>query len=140
MCDPCNRCKSWPSQKSQKELAKTRLLKLSKTTRIVTAFSRHKTESQMVTIFTVWCPLGLYSVWFWSYLCDHLSKSILLILTNDRRSKIKIIQRIKFVEPKREFFMKFFKQGKKSDVMRFELFEAVTRPALECSGHIFVNI
>jgi hypothetical protein len=40
-------------KKSQKELAKTRLLKISKTSRIVTAFNRHKTESQMVTIVTV---------------------------------------------------------------------------------------
>jgi hypothetical protein len=40
-------------KKSQKELAKTRLLKLSKTSRIVTAFIGHKTESQMVTIVTV---------------------------------------------------------------------------------------
>jgi hypothetical protein len=46
-------CKSWSSQKSQKELAKTRLLKLSKTSRILNAFSPHKTESQMVTIVTV---------------------------------------------------------------------------------------
>jgi hypothetical protein len=41
--------KSWPSQKE----TKTRLLKLSKTSRIVIAFSRHKMESQMVTIVTV---------------------------------------------------------------------------------------
>jgi hypothetical protein len=36
-----------------KDLAKTRLLKLSKTSRILTAFTRHYTESQMVTIVTV---------------------------------------------------------------------------------------
>jgi hypothetical protein len=40
-------------KKSQKELAKTRLLKLSKAIRIVTAFHRHKMESQMITIVTV---------------------------------------------------------------------------------------
>jgi hypothetical protein len=40
-------------KKSQKKLTKTRLLKLSKTSRIVTAFSRQNTESQMVTIVTV---------------------------------------------------------------------------------------
>jgi hypothetical protein len=36
----------------QKKLVKTRGLKLSKTSRIVTAFSRQNTESQMVTIVT----------------------------------------------------------------------------------------
>jgi hypothetical protein len=40
-------------KKYQKELAKTRLLKLSNTTHIVTAFSRHNTKSQMVKIVTV---------------------------------------------------------------------------------------
>jgi hypothetical protein len=47
----CN-IKAGRHKKSQKELAKTRFLKLSKTSRIVTAFSRHNTESQMVTIVT----------------------------------------------------------------------------------------
>jgi hypothetical protein len=48
----CN-IKAGRHKKSQKELAKTRLLKLSKTSRIVTAFNRQITESQMVTIVTV---------------------------------------------------------------------------------------
>jgi hypothetical protein len=46
----CN-IKAGRHKKSQKELAKTRLLKLSKTSRHT--FSCHKTESQMVTILTV---------------------------------------------------------------------------------------
>jgi hypothetical protein len=40
-------------KKSQKRLAKTTLLKLSKTSRIVTVFNRHNMESQMVAIVTV---------------------------------------------------------------------------------------
>jgi hypothetical protein len=52
-CDGFCNLKADRHKKSQKELAKTRLLKLSKTSRIVTAFSRHNTESQIVTIVTV---------------------------------------------------------------------------------------
>jgi hypothetical protein len=57
--------KSWPSQKvkkksqkvkkkSQKKPAKTRLLKLSKTSRIVTAFIRHKTECNLEDVKIFW--------------------------------------------------------------------------------------
>jgi hypothetical protein len=53
LCDEFYNIKVGRHKKSQKELAKTRLLKLYKTSRIVTAFSRHNTESQMVTIVTV---------------------------------------------------------------------------------------
>jgi hypothetical protein len=52
-CDGFCKIKAGRHKKSQKELAKTSLLKLSKTSRIVTAFNRHKTESQIVTIVTV---------------------------------------------------------------------------------------
>jgi hypothetical protein len=52
-CDGFCNIKAGRHKNSQKELAKTRILKLSKTSRIVTAFSRHKMESQMVTIVTV---------------------------------------------------------------------------------------
>jgi hypothetical protein len=47
-------------KKSQKELAKIRLLMLSKTSRIVSAFSRHNTESQMFTIVIV-------TMWYLGY-------------------------------------------------------------------------
>jgi hypothetical protein len=52
-CDGFCNIKAGRHKKSQKELAKTRRSKLSKTSRIVTTFNRHKTESQMVTIVTV---------------------------------------------------------------------------------------
>jgi hypothetical protein len=49
----------WRSKKVKKELAETRLLKLSKTSHIVTAFNRHNTlEWQMVAIVTV-------TMWAW---------------------------------------------------------------------------
>jgi hypothetical protein len=51
-CDGFCNIKAGRHKKSQKELAKTRLLKLSKTSHIVTTFSCHYTEKQMVTIVT----------------------------------------------------------------------------------------
>jgi hypothetical protein len=41
------------TKRKEKELAKTRLLKLSKTSCILMAFCRHNTESQKVKIVTV---------------------------------------------------------------------------------------
>jgi hypothetical protein len=52
-CEGFRNIKADRHKKSQKELAKTRLLKLSKTSRILTALNRHITESQMVPIVTV---------------------------------------------------------------------------------------
>jgi phosphorylcholine metabolism protein LicD len=52
ICDRHN-IKAGRHKKSQKEQAKTRLLKLSKINRIVTALSHHNMESQMVRIVTV---------------------------------------------------------------------------------------
>jgi hypothetical protein len=65
-CDQFCNIKAGRHKKSEKELAKTRLLKLSKTSRIVTAFNRHKTETQMVTIVTVTMRyLGTVGSVFW---------------------------------------------------------------------------
>jgi hypothetical protein len=55
------------TKSKKKELAKTRFLKFSKTSRILTAFSRHNTESQMVAIVTDKCGTWEYKYIFFNY-------------------------------------------------------------------------
>jgi hypothetical protein len=76
-CDGFCNIKAGRHKKSQKELAKTRLLKLSKISRIVTAFNRHKTESQMVIIVTV-----TSGTWGMSWLSKYQSVYSLYGMTN----------------------------------------------------------